>query len=47
MSVPNNTYLQPSTLTIGQKGSEWTFALKGDGSELKNAEMVLVYKANV
>ncbi|GAB4384359.1 MAG: hypothetical protein Kow00121_47710 [Elainellaceae cyanobacterium] len=47
LSVPNNTYLQPNTLSIGQKGSEWTFALEGDRTTLRNAEMVLVYKANV
>ncbi|WP_088889118.1 hemopexin repeat-containing protein [Leptolyngbya ohadii] len=47
LSVPNNTYLQPNTLSIGQKGSEWSFTLKGDRTTLRNAEMVLVYKANV
>ena len=47
LQVPNNTYLQPSTLSIGQNGSEWIFALKGDRSTLQNAEMVLVYKAKV
>ncbi|MEP0925071.1 hemopexin repeat-containing protein [Leptolyngbya sp. ST-U4] len=47
LSAPNNTYLQPSTLSIGQKGSEWIFTLKGDRTALRNAEMVLVYKANV
>jgi hypothetical protein len=47
LTVPNNTYLQPSTLNIGQPESEWNFSLKGDGSTLKNAEMVLVYKAKV
>ena len=45
LQVPNNTYLQPSTLAIGQSGSDWTFALNGDRSTLQNAEMVLVYKA--
>ncbi|NJR38057.1 MAG: hypothetical protein HC781_03390 [Leptolyngbyaceae cyanobacterium CSU_1_4] len=47
LTVPNNTYLQPNTLNIGQNGSEWTFALKGDRTTLQNAEMVLVYKAKV
>ncbi|HEY9736285.1 MAG TPA: hemopexin repeat-containing protein, partial [Trichocoleus sp.] len=47
LPVPNNTYLQPSTLSIAQAGSEWTFTLKGDRNSLQNAEMVLVYKANV
>ena len=47
LQVPNNTYLQPHTLNVGQNGSSWTFMLKGDGSTLKNAEMVLVYKAKV
>ena len=47
LPVPNNTYLQPNTLSVGQSGSEWTFALEGDRSTLKNAEMVLVYKAKV
>lgn len=43
--VPNNTYLQPSTLEVGQQGAQWKFTLKGDRTTLKNAEMVLVYKA--
>ena len=47
LQVPNNTYLQTTTLSIGQKGSEWKFTLKGDRSTLENAEMVLVYKAKV
>ncbi|MDV3348292.1 hemopexin repeat-containing protein [Leptothoe sp. LEGE 181152] len=47
LQVPNNTYLQPHTINVGQNGSSWTFMLKGDGSTLKNAEMVLVYKAKV
>ncbi len=47
LQVPNNTYLQPNTLSVGQNGSEWTFTLKGDRSTLKNAEMILVYKAKV
>ena len=47
LQVPNNTYLQPTTLSVGQKGSEWKFALNGDRSTLQNAEMVLVYKAKV
>ncbi len=47
LQVPNNTYLQPNTLNVGQNGSIWTFMLKGDRSTLKNAEMVLVYKAKV
>ena len=47
LQVPNNTYLQPNTINVGQNGSSWTFMLKGDGSTLKNAEMVLVYKAKV
>ncbi len=47
LQVPNNTYLQPNTLNVGQNGSAWKFTLKGDRSTLKNAEMVLVYKAKV
>lgn len=47
LPVPNNTYLQPNTLSIGQNGSAWTFSLRGDQEALKNAEMVLVYKAKV
>ena len=47
LQVPNNTYLQPNTLSVGQKGTTWTFALNGDRSTLKNAEMILVYKAKV
>ena len=47
LQVPNNTYLQPNTLSVGQNGSEWKFTLKGDRSTLKNAEMVVVYKAKV
>ena len=47
LQVPNNTYLQPNTLSVGQNGSTWKFALKGDRTTLKNAEMVLVYKAKV
>ena len=45
--VPNNTYLQPSTLSVGQNGSAWQLGMRGDRSTLKNAEMVLVYKAKV
>jgi hypothetical protein len=47
LQVPNNTYLQPNTLSVGNKGSEWTFAIKGDRTTLQNAEMVVVYKAKV
>ncbi|XOF34642.1 MAG: hemopexin repeat-containing protein [Candidatus Electrothrix sp. YB6] len=47
LQVPNNTYLQPTTLSIGQQGADWKFTLKGDKTFLKNAEMVLVYKAKV
>nr|VFK63844.1 MAG: Hemopexin [Candidatus Kentron sp. UNK]VFK70947.1 MAG: Hemopexin [Candidatus Kentron sp. UNK] len=47
LQVPNNTYLQPATLSVGQEGVDWAFALKGDRSTLKNAEMVLVYKAKL
>ncbi len=47
LQVPNNTYLQPTTLSVGQRGSEWNFTVKGDASSLQNAEMVLVYKAKV
>ncbi|MBE7383698.1 MAG: hypothetical protein F6J95_020045 [Leptolyngbya sp. SIO1E4] len=47
LQVPDNTYLQPHTINVGQTGSTWTFMLKGDGSTLKNAEMVVVYKAKV
>ena len=47
LQVPNNTYLQPTTLSVGQRGSEWTFTVKGDASSLQNAEMVLVYKAKI
>ncbi|AOX01248.1 hypothetical protein BJP34_18990 [Moorena producens PAL-8-15-08-1] len=47
LQVPNNTYLQPTTLSIGQRGSEWKFTVKGDASSLENAEMVLVYKAKI
>ncbi|NEO53217.1 MAG: hypothetical protein F6K54_09075 [Okeania sp. SIO3B5] len=47
LQVPNNTYLQPNTLSVGSKGTEWTFAINGDFSTLQNAEMVLVYKAKV
>ncbi|NET40671.1 hemopexin repeat-containing protein [Okeania sp. SIO2B3] len=47
LQVPNNTYLQPNILSVGQKGTTWRFALKGDRSTLKNAEMILVYKAKV
>ncbi|MEM9003400.1 MAG: hemopexin repeat-containing protein [Cyanobacteria bacterium P01_F01_bin.86] len=47
LQVPNNTYLQPSTLSIGTDGSTWTVALQGDRRTLQNAEMVLVYKAQV
>ncbi|NEQ35259.1 MAG: hypothetical protein F6K40_02635 [Okeania sp. SIO3I5] len=47
LQVPNNTYLQPKTLSVGQNGTTWIFALKGDRSTLKNAEMILVYKAKV
>ncbi|MGD1804800.1 hemopexin repeat-containing protein [Dapis sp. BLCC M126] len=47
LQVPNNTYLQPNTLSVGQNGTTWKFALKGDRSTLKNAEMILVYKAKV
>lgn len=47
LQVPNNTYLQPNILSVGQNGTTWTFALKGDRSTLKNAEMILVYKAKV
>ncbi|OLT60529.1 hypothetical protein BJP37_17440 [Moorena bouillonii PNG] len=47
LQVPNNTYLQPTTLSVGQKGSEWKFTVKGDASTLQNAEMVLVYKAKI
>ncbi|WP_287357028.1 hemopexin repeat-containing protein [Moorena sp. SIO3B2] len=47
LQVPNNTYLQPTTLSIGQRGSEWKFTVKGDASSLQNAEMVLVYKAKI
>lgn len=47
LQVPNNTYVQPSNLSVGQNGSDWTFTFKGDATTVKNAEMVLVYKAKV
>jgi hypothetical protein len=47
LPVPNNTYLQPSTLNVGKNGTAWRFTLKGDRTTLKSAEMVLVYKAQI
>jgi hypothetical protein len=47
LQAPNNTYLLPTTLNIGQQGADWKFTLKGDKTTLKNAEMVLVYKAKL
>ncbi|NEQ65195.1 MAG: hypothetical protein F6K21_06795 [Symploca sp. SIO2D2] len=47
LQVPNNTYLQPNTLSISNQGSEWKFSVNGDRTTLRNAEMVLVYKAKV
>ncbi len=47
LQVPHNTLLRPSTLSVGQRGSVWTLSLQGDRNTLKNAEMVMVYKAKV
>ena len=47
LKVPNNTYIQPGTLSIGPDGASWKFTLKGDRRTLQGAEMVLVYKANI
>ena len=45
LQVPNDTYLQPTNLSIASKGSEWMFTVNGDRTTLQNAEMVVVYKA--
>ncbi|TQV85945.1 hemopexin repeat-containing protein [Aliikangiella coralliicola] len=47
LDAPNNTYLQQTNLGVGQQGALWKFSLKGDPAGLKNAELVLVYKAKV
>lgn len=47
LTLPGDTYLQPNTLSVGQNGSAWNLAVKGDPSTLKNAELVLVYKAKL
>ena len=47
LSVPGDTYLQPGTLSVGTEGTTWKFTPKGDRTGLKNAEMVVVYKAKL
>ncbi|WP_299462925.1 hemopexin repeat-containing protein [uncultured Microscilla sp.] len=46
-NLGNNKYVDAAGLSIAKNGTAWKFAVKGDKTAIKNAEMVVVYKAKV
>ena len=45
IKLVNNKYIESSGMNIARNGSQWTFTVQGDKSQIKNVEMVLVYQA--
>ncbi|EAY28277.1 Tc toxin subunit A-related protein [Microscilla marina] len=46
-NLGNNKYVDAAGLSIAKNGTAWKFTVKGDKTAIKNAEMVVVYKAKV
>ncbi|MTI33032.1 hemopexin repeat-containing protein [Xanthovirga aplysinae] len=47
LKLTNNKYVEISNLSIPKEGGKWKLTVQGDKANIKNVEMVVVYKAKV